>query len=370
MSHAASPSNREHDARAVGRWLAFWAFLVFLTVIVGGATRLTESGLSITEWKPITGIVPPLSEAQWLVEFEKYRRIPQYEQLNAGMSLSDFKVIYLWEFMHRIVARLVGAAYLIPLLWFAARRRLAREDKPVLLLLLALLALQGGMGWWMVSSGLSERTEVSQYRLAAHLSLALVIYAITVWKSAALLAPRQAARGAVSHGASRIFGPLTALVFLTAGSGALVAGLRAGKVYNSFPFMGDGLIPPGYAQLTPLWRNLFENHGAVQFNHRVLATLTLVAVMVVWSALRSRGDRRFVRSLHLMLGAVLLQFALGIITLLLAVPASLGVAHQGGAVLLLTAVLLSWRASPDHPTTHSRSAPPDTDRPRPAAPSP
>ena len=369
MSHAASPSDGTHDARAVGRWLAFWAFLVFLTVIVGGATRLTESGLSITEWKPVTGIVPPLSEAHWLAEFEKYQRIPQYVQLNAGMTLGEFKVIYLWEFVHRIIARLVGAAYLLPLLWFAARRRLAREDRPVLLLLLGLLALQGGMGWWMVSSGLSERTEVSQYRLAAHLSLALVIYAITVWKSAALLAPRQAAQGADWRGASNVFAPLTALIFVTAGSGALVAGLRAGKVYNSFPFMGDGLIPPGYAQLTPLWRNFFENHGTVQFNHRVLATLTFIAVIVVWSALRRSSDPRFVRSLHLLLGAVLLQFGLGIITLLLAVPISLGVAHQGGAVLLLTAVLLAWRASPD-PTTHSRSAPPDTGRPPPAAFSP
>lgn len=369
MSHAPSSSVPTADARAVGRWLAFWAFLVFLTVIVGGATRLTESGLSITEWKPVTGIIPPLSEAQWLVEFEKYQRIPQYAQMNAGMSLGDFKVIYLWEFVHRIIARLVGAAYLIPLLWFAARRRIAQEDKPVLWLLLVLLALQGGMGWWMVSSGLSARTEVSQYRLAAHLLLALVIYAITVWKSAALLAPRQSTRGVLSHGAARIFGPLTALVFLTTGSGAIVAGLRAGKVYNSFPFMGDGLIPPGYAQLTPLWRNLFENHGAVQFNHRVLATLTFTAVLVVWSALRGRGDRRFVQSLHLMLGAALLQFALGIITLLLAVPVSLGVAHQGGAVLLLTAVLLAWRSSPD-PTSRARSAPLDTDHPQPAAPSP
>ena len=359
------------DPRAVGRWLAWWAFLVFLVVIVGGATRLTESGLSITEWKPVTGVVPPLTEAKWTEEFSKYQRIPQYERMNPDMTLRAFKVIYLWEFVHRLVARLVGAAYLIPLLWFAARRRIPPEFLPVLVGILGLLAMQGAMGWWMVSSGLSVRTEVSQYRLAAHLSLALVLYAITVWTAASLLdGGRRRAAGTLLGGRTRrLFGALTALLFVTAGTGALVAGLRAGKVYNSFPLMGDGLVPPGYFQFSPWWLNLFENHGAVQFNHRLLATLTFVAVCATWFALRTTADARFARRLHLMLGAAGLQFALGVITLLLAVPISLGVAHQGGAVVLLTAVLLAWHSAPD-PTTHSRSARRDTGRPSPAAASP
>ena len=359
------------DPRAVGRWLAWWAFLVFLVVIVGGATRLTESGLSITEWKPVTGVVPPLTDARWAEEFSKYQQIPQYERMNPDMKLHEFKVIYLWEFVHRLIARLAGAAYLIPLLWFAARRRIPPEFLPVLVGILGLLAMQGAMGWWMVSSGLSVRTEVSQYRLAAHLSLALVLYAITVWTAASLLdGGRRRAAGTLLGGRTRrLFGALTALLFVTAGTGALVAGLRAGKVYNSFPLMGDGLVPPGYFQFSPWWLNLFENHGAVQFNHRLLATLTFVAVCATWFALRTTADARFARRLHLMLGAAGLQFALGVITLLLAVPISLGVAHQGGAVVLLTAVLLAWHSAPD-PTTHSRSARRDTGRPSPAAASP
>ena len=264
-----------HDTRAIGHWLAGWAVLIFLVVVVGGATRLTESGLSITEWKPVTGVIPPLTESRWAEEFAKYQRIPQYERLNAGMALQEFKAIYLWEFVHRIIARLAGAAYLLPLLWFAAKRRIPRETRPVLALLLGLLALQGAMGWWMVKSGLSVRTEVSQYRLAAHLTVALVIYSITVWTAADLLDGR--ARATPGSRRGRALGALTALVFVTSGSGALVAGLRAGKIYNTFPLMGDGLVPAGYAQLAPWWRNLFENHAAVQFDHRVLATITFVA---------------------------------------------------------------------------------------------
>ncbi|MDH5235326.1 MAG: COX15/CtaA family protein, partial [Gemmatimonadota bacterium] len=199
--------------RALGLWLAGFAFLVFLVVIVGGATRLTESGLSITEWKPVTGVVPPLTEAQWQEEFAKYRRIPQYERLNAGMTIGEFKAIYLWEFVHRIIARLVGAAFLVPLLWFAVRGRIPPRTRPVLVGLLGLLALQGAMGWWMVRSGLSVRTEVSQYRLAAHLVVALAIYAITVWTAAGLLESRERSAPPPGPHTHRFFGALTALVF-------------------------------------------------------------------------------------------------------------------------------------------------------------
>lgn len=370
---ALPPNASRGSRRAVGLWLAGWAFMVFLTVVVGGATRLTESGLSITEWKPVTGVVPPVGVAQWEEEFAKYRRIPQYERMNPDMTLAEFKAIYLWEFVHRLIARLVGAAYLLPLIWFAAKRRIPPGTGRVLVGLLGLVALQGAMGWWMVRSGLSVRTEVSQYRLAAHLTVALVIYAITVWTAAGLLtrdadAPATDGDDAASR-PRRTLGALTALVFVTAGSGALVAGLRAGKVYNTFPFMGEGLAPPGMTQLTPLWRNFFENHATVQFTHRLLATLTFVAVCATWFALRRLSSGRLAGRLHLMLAAAMLQYTLGIVTLLLAVPVSLGVAHQGGAVLLLTAVLLAWHRVP-RPATPALSAPHDTGHPPPAAPSP
>jgi cytochrome c oxidase assembly protein subunit 15 len=339
----ASPSS-SRDARAVGIWLVVWAMLCFAIVLVGGATRLTESGLSITEWKPVTGVVPPHTPAQWAAEFEKYRRIPQYQRLNAGMSLDGFKAIYLWEFWHRIVARLAGLAFALPFAWFALRRRIPRFARGRIAWLLALLAAQGAMGWWMVSSGLSVRTEVSQYRLAAHLTLAFILLGVTVWTAADLLEGRRTRRIHSRGWRDRVLPALVALVGLTSASGALVAGLRAGRVFNTFPLMAGRIVPPGYGQLDPFWRNLFENHAAVQFDHRVLALTTFFAVVATWAALRRSSPPRLARRLDLALGAALLQLTLGISTLLLAVPVTLGVAHQGGAALLLVTVVLAWHA--------------------------
>jgi cytochrome c oxidase assembly protein subunit 15 len=340
---SATERDRFSDTRAATIWLSIWAALVFAIVLVGGATRLTESGLSITEWKPVTGVVPPHTPAQWAAEFEKYQRIPQYQLLNAGMSLEAFKAIYLWEFWHRIVARLAGLAFALPFAWFAVRRRLPDFAMRRLALLLVLLAAQGAMGWWMVSSGLSVRTEVSQYRLAAHLTLAFVLLAITVWTIADLRDGRRLARAAQGVRGHAI--PcLVALVGLTSASGALVAGLRAGRVFNTFPLMAGRIVPPGYGQLSPWWRNLFENHAAVQFDHRVLAVTTFAAVVATWVAFRRSAPPPLARRLDLALAAVLLQLSLGIATLLFAVPVSLGVAHQGGAALLLVAVVLAWHA--------------------------
>jgi cytochrome c oxidase assembly protein subunit 15 len=339
----ASPSS-SRDARAVGIWLVVWAMLCFAIVLVGGATRLTESGLSITEWKPVTGVVPPHTPAQWAAEFEKYRRIPQYQRLNAGMSLDGFKAIYLWEFWHRIVARLAGLAFALPFAWFALRRRVPRFARGRIAWLLALLAAQGAMGWWMVSSGLSVRTEVSQYRLAAHLTLAFILLGVTVWTAADLLEGRRTRRIHSRGWRDRVLPALVALVGLTSASGALVAGLRAGRVFNTFPLMAGRIVPPGYGQLDPFWRNLFENHAAVQFDHRVLALTTFFAVVATWAALRRSSPPRLARRLDLALGAALLQLTLGISTLLLAVPVTLGVAHQGGAALLLVTVVLAWHA--------------------------
>ena len=344
------------DAAAVGRWLVAWAVLLFAIVLVGGATRLTESGLSITEWKPVTGIVPPRTAAEWAAEFAKYQRIPQYQRLNPGMTLEGFQAIYLWEFWHRIVARLAGLAFALPFAWFALRRRIPRDVFGRIATLLGLIATQGAMGWWMVSSGLSGRTEVSQYRLAAHLSLAFVILAVTVWTAADLLEGRRVARDGTRR--RRALPLLVALAGITSASGALVAGLRAGRVYNTFPLMAGRVVPDGYAQLAPWWRNLFENHAAVQFDHRVLATITFLAVVATWAAHRRGARRRLARRLDLLLGAALLQVALGITTLLLAVPVALGVAHQGGAALLLTAAVLAWHADgvPELDVAHVASA--------------
>jgi heme a synthase len=338
-------SDREtRDTRAVGIWLVAWAILCFVIVLVGGATRLTESGLSITEWKPVTGIVPPHTPAEWAAEFEKYRRIPQYQRLNAGMTLEGFKAIYLWEFWHRIVARLAGLAFAVPFAWFALRRRIPRFARGRIALLLALLAVQGAMGWWMVSSGLSVRTEVSQYRLAAHLGVAFILLGATVWTAADLLegrrTPHVRSRGRREH----LFPCLVALAGITSASGALVAGLRAGRVFNTFPSMAGRVVPPGYAQLDPWWRNPFENHAAVQFDHRVLALTTFLSVVAACLALRRSSTPRLARRLDFALAAALLQLTLGISALLLRVPVALGVAHQGGAALLLVALVLAWHA--------------------------
>jgi cytochrome c oxidase assembly protein subunit 15 len=335
--------DRFSDVRAATIWLTLWATLVFAIVLVGGATRLTESGLSITEWKPVTGVVPPHTPAQWAAEFEKYQRIPQYQMLNAGMSIEAFKAIYLWEFWHRIVARLAGLAFAIPFAWFAVRRRLPAFALPRLAVLLVLLGAQGAMGWWMVSSGLSARTEVSQYRLAAHLTLAFVLLGVTVWTIADLRDGRRRAR-ATQGVRGHAIPCLVALVGLTSASGALVAGLRAGRVFNTFPLMAGRVVPPGYGQLSPWWRNLFENPAAVQFDHRVLALATFAAVVAAWAAFRRSAPPPLARRLDLALAAALLQLSLGIATLLLAVPIALGVAHQGGAALLLVATILAWHA--------------------------
>jgi len=348
--HTAAEAPTE-DARRVGRWLAAFAVLIFAIILVGGATRLTESGLSITEWKPVSGVIPPLGEAAWQAEFAKYQRIPQYERLNADMTLGAFKRIYLWEYGHRLIARLVGLAFVLPLAWFTLRRRMPQRARRPVHVLLVLLLLQAAMGWWMVRSGLSVRTEVSQYRLALHLTSALVILALTIRTAAGLLEPRRSGPSASAARRSRALVALLTLVFVTAGSGALVAGLRAGKMYNTFPLMAGRVVPPAYGQLVPWWRNHFENQGAVQFNHRVLATSTFALCLALWAAFRGSADRRFATRMHLVLAVATLQLVLGIATLLLGVPIALGVAHQGGAALLMTAVLLALHAN-ESPAPH------------------
>jgi cytochrome c oxidase assembly protein subunit 15 len=325
--------------RAVRWWLISVAALIALMVLVGGATRLTESGLSIVEWKPVTGSLPPLSAAQWTEAFEAYKKIPQYRELNAGMSLSEFKEIFWWEWSHRLLGRFIGVAYLLPFLFFLWRGGLSRELKRRLWLLFALGGLQGAVGWWMVASGLAGRTEVSQYRLAFHLTLACLIYAAIVW-TAEQLRDRPAV-GEPIPARLRVgaFG-LLALVVGQIYLGALVAGLRAGLVYNTWPTIDGGFVPTADRLLfdSPLWRNFFENTLTVQFDHRMLAyTIFVVALLHAADALRVRAVASGAVALAL---GVTLQASLGIWTLLAQAPLALSLTHQAMALAVLTLATL------------------------------
>jgi len=293
----------------------------------------------------VTGIIPPLDRAAWEAEFALYQQIPEYQQLNVGMTLRQFQVIYLWEFTHRFWARLVGLALALPLAWFLWRRELrgalAWRTGGILLL----TGLQGALGWYMVKSGLTGRTDVSQYRLAAHLGLALVVYAMAVWTAAELLAGRRTTDWLDPGGTARLrrrTAWFAGFVFLVIISGAFVAGLDAGHSWNTFPLMGGRVVPPGYGALSPWYLNLFENVAAVQFHHRWLGMSAAVLAAVLWRSSRGvplpDGSRRWFAALALL---ALLQVTLGIATLLLRVPVFLGVLHQMGAVLVLTAALLA-----------------------------
>lgn len=376
---------------AVAAWLFACSALIFAMVVVGGITRLTLSGLSITEWNPVIGIVPPLTEAQWATEFARYQQIPEYRLIHYGMSLAEFKGIYFWEYAHRLLGRLIGVAYAAPLVWFWLRGRLPRRLVPALLGILALGFGQGLLGWYMVESGLVHRVEVSQYRLVAHLVLALTIYSLILWtalgivrdavgverepgalpdlsrsswpgstrpSTPSLSAPPVvgswmpgSSPGMTDSACSRVdrvgagWRPaaeaVILLVGLTIAAGGFVAGTRAGLTYNTFPLMDGRLVPAGYAQLHPLIRNWFENIAAIQFDHRLLAMTTAAAVLLLWAAgLRAALPAPARVALWALLAAAAVQVALGISTLLYVVPIPLAAAHQAGAVILLTAAIV------------------------------
>jgi cytochrome c oxidase assembly protein subunit 15 len=338
------PPPADRDDRLVAVWLFACAAMIFAMVVLGGITRLTQSGLSITEWDPVTGVLPPLSAAAWQQEFARYQQIPQYKLLHSWMTLADFKTIFFWEWLHRLWGRLIGVAFAVPLVWFVLRRRIRRGLAPRLFGIFLLGGAQGALGWFMVESGLVHRVEVSQYRLVAHLALALLIYAAILRTALGLIWPATPATG---HAAPlrRAVGGLAILVFVTMLAGGFTAGLNAGLVYNTFPLMDGHFVPVGYGQLSPWWRNWFENVAAVQFNHRLLAETTFTATVLLWL-----WSRRLVLAprgriaVNFLLAAVCLQLALGISTLLLVVPIPLGVAHQAGALLLFTAALVAHRA--------------------------
>jgi heme a synthase len=320
-----TPSHR----RIVAAWLLLCAAMVFAIVVVGGITRLTRSGLSIVEWQPLIGVLPPLSEAAWQALFAKYQLTPEYKLVNVGMDLEGFKRIFWWEYIHRLIARLIGLVFLLPLLYFHLKRMLERTLAWKLWGIFALGALQGAMGWIMVKSGLIDDPKVSPVRLTVHLGLALAIFSAELWIALGLLLPRE-------RRAPRLAAALPWIVFAMALSGGMVAGLRAGSAYQTFPLMNGHVVPPEILMLEPWWRNFLYNMATVQFAHRGFFWLLAVLVPLAWWRHRRES------SAHLLLAAFALQAALGIATLLSGVPVGLGTAHQGGAVVFLAAAV--WHA--------------------------
>lgn len=332
-------SQEQAASRAVAVWLLVVAALIFAMAVIGAITRLTESGLSIMEWAPVSGILPPLSTAEWERLLALYRGTAEYQQINRGMTLDEFREIFWWEWIHRQWGRLIGVAYAVPLAWFWLRADLPRWLKPHLLIALGLGGLQGFMGWFMVASGFfGERTDVSQYRLVLHLSLALIIYAYLLWLALSLLRPQAAEQRTGPLGAAgRLFAVLLAVTVI---SGGFVAGTDAGLTYNTFPLMDGRLLPAGYAALQPWWLNWFETIAAIQFNHRLLATTTVLAALLLWLWSYGRDLAPATRQgFAAVAGVALAQFGLGIATLLLAVPVWLGALHQAGALLLIAATV-------------------------------
>ena len=327
---------QDANERAIGRWLMVCCAVLLALVMLGGATRLTESGLSIVDWRPVTGVLPPIGDAAWLAEFQRYRDSPQYTQVNKGMALSDFKLIFWYEYAHRLLARVLGLVFALPLLVFWLRGMIPPRLRWPLVGILLLGAAQGYMGWFMVKSGLVDIPRVSHYRLAAHLSLALLIYASMFWLMLRTLWPQRVATRPLGS----VYGFLLGLIAVTIVFGAFVAGMRAGLMYNTFPLMNGHLIPPGIDAFQPLWLNALENPVAVQFIHRCLALTTFAVVAGLWLSWRRAELVPAQRlALNALVAMTLLQVCLGIATLLYHVPVALGTLHQGGAVLLLSAVL-------------------------------
>lgn len=325
------------SGRSVGLWLLGVASMVFAMVVVGGITRLTESGLSMVDWRPVTGILPPLSASEWQAAFDAYRQYPEYKLMNKGMTLAQFQNIFWWEYVHRILGRLIGLVFAVPLVVFWVRKRIPSGYGPRLVGILLLGGAQGFLGWFMVKSGLVDHPEVSHYRLTAHLTLAFVIYAALLWTAFDLLGRHRPNRDAVLR---RMGHWLLALVFLQIVMGGLVAGLKAGYTYNTWPLM-DGRFFPDYAfSLSPMWQNFLDNTALVQFNHRmgayILFVFSLLLLVSSWTR-RAPGQVRFLAGLVFFV--LCIQIVIGIQTILHIVPITLGALHQAGGLIVLSAVL-------------------------------
>ena len=344
------PGFTHSENKTVAIWLLICCALVYVMVVLGGVTRLTGSGLSMVDWKPVTGILPPIGDAEWLEEFARYQDSPEFRKINSRMDVHDFKGIFWLEYLHRLLGRTIGIVFLIPFLVFAWRGYIKKSDTPKYALMFVLGGLQGLLGWYMVKSGLVDNPHVSQYRLTAHLVAAILVYSYMFWVALSLLYPE---RGEKHEWYGRALA-LTTMIFVTVISGGFVAGLKAGKIYNTFPMMGEYWVPPGMNSLQPFWRNLFDNTTTVQFDHRILAITTFVLIVVFWLRVRKTAlPARAAKAVSAMLHTAVLQVALGITTLVLAVPVFLGAAHQAVAMLLITVALflchsLTRSESPQH----------------------
>lgn len=329
-------------SRAVSNWLVLIAALVCAMIVVGGATRLTDSGLSITQWDPISGAIPPLTENDWAEQFARYQETTEYQVKNRGMDLEEFRYIFWWEWAHRQLGRIIGLAFAVPLAVFWWQGKLSARLKPRLVGLLALGGAQGAIGWWMVTSGLSDRLDVSQYRLATHLGLAFIILGTSIWLALeARVGPPPLRRGRLAGFAVAVLG----LIFVQILLGAFVAGTDAGRIYNTWPGMNGELIPSDYLAGLPVFPGIFESHAAVQLHHRWTGYLTGLAVLAfavtIW-----REPRVSLKPFMVILPALTVgQIALGIATLLAVAPLGLSLAHQAGAILLfIAAVAAAWTA--------------------------
>lgn len=331
-----SGTSAEND-RKVARWLLVCCGLVFAMIILGGVTRLTGSGLSMVDWRPVTGILPPLTDDAWQTTFELYKQSPEFEKVNSQMDVSEFKGIFWLEYLHRLLGRTIGLVFLIPMLVFTWRGYIRKSEGPKYALMFILGGMQGVLGWYMVKSGLVDNPHVSQYRLTAHLIAACLIYAYMFWVALSLLYP---ASGRKSHPWYKKSVLLTALITTTIISGGFVAGLKAGKVYNTFPMMGNYWIPPGLFALDPWWVNFFDNIATVQFDHRILAISTFLLILAFWAGIRKTPvPGRLGKAINALLHTAVLQVILGISTLLLVVPIVLAAAHQAVAIVLFTVAL-------------------------------
>jgi len=331
-----TPVAQRAENRTIALWLMLCCALVFVMVVVGGVTRLTKSGLSIVEWEPLIGAIPPLSEADWRQMFHEYQQTPEYQKVNRGMSLDAFKGIFWWEYIHRLLGRIIGLVFFIPLLYFVVRRRIERALVPRMAGIFALGMLQGAIGWWMVKSGLVDDPRVSHFRLTTHLGMAFVIFAAMFWTALSLL-QRPCARITQLSG---LASGIAVMVMLQVLSGGLVAGSHAGWAYNTFPDMNGHLVPPEAFALTPWWQNFLHTIGAIQFLHRCLAWVLLIMIIVLWWRSRAVALSASTRlAVRLLAGMVIVQFILGVTTLLMRVPVHLGAAHQGGALVLFALAL-------------------------------
>ena len=326
-----------NENRIVASWLLVCCALVFVMVILGGVTRLTGSGLSMVDWRPITGVLPPLRDSEWQQVFEMYQQTPEFQKKNSYMNLHDFKGIFWLEYLHRLLGRTIGIVFLVPFLFFVWRDYIQKREFPKYALMFVLGGMQGVLGWYMVKSGLVDNPHVSQYRLTAHLVAAFLIYAYMFWVALSLLFPSQSTNKHPWYSKTLA---LTTLITVTIISGGFVAGLKAGKIYNTFPKMGEYWIPPDFLSLEPGWRNFFDNMATVQFDHRVLAITTLILSVIYWMKMRKADlPARIRRGVNALLHTAVLQVVLGISTLLLVVPTILAASHQAVAMLLFTVAL-------------------------------